>query len=197
MRILITSMKGGVGKSSIGYNLAVHLDCLCITNDITVPKHADIIQIPTDKKRLPKELLELPSAVYDFGAMSTMLDRKLSHVLSFCDLVIIPTRTDARSLEATQRTYELIQEAGVPVVIIVNHYRVQKKHDVALAMLRSKLGKHIPILAIRETTLFDRVSQDGREWLQRIHDDRGARTLSKTQRAHEQVYDYILSLVEG
>ncbi|GAA0695274.1 hypothetical protein GCM10009104_23700 [Marinobacterium maritimum] len=194
MRCLITSMKGGVGKSSISYNLAVHLGCICITNDLTVPQHDDIIQIPTGKNRIPKGLTSLDSAVFDFGAMSTMLDKKISHALQLCDLVIIPTRIDARSLEATLETYKLVKEAGKPIVIIINHFRDWKKHDAARDHLLSKLGNRVPILAIRETTLFDRVSRDGREWLLNIHNDRGAHMLSRTQRAHEVVYDRIQSM---
>lgn len=194
MIVLVTSLKGGVGKSSIAFNLAAFLDCTYVTNDIAVPEHQDIILIPPKKRRIPKDIMALESAVYDFGAMSTLLDPKVSHAASFCDLIVIPTRTDARSLEATLETYKLLKEAGKPVVIIINHFRDWKKHDAARDRLHSQLGRQVPILAIRETTLFDRVSRDGREWLLNIHNERGTHTLSRTQRAHEVVYDRIRSV---
>lgn len=196
MIVLVTSLKGGVGKSSIALNLAAYLGCPYVTNDIAAPQHLDIIQIPSNKQRISKEIMALESAVYDFGAMSTLLDPKVSHAASFCDLIVIPTRTDARSLEATRETYKLLKDAGKPIVIIINHFRDSKKHDTARDYLRTHLGHRVPILAIRETTLFDRVSANGRDWLQNIHNIQGLHTLSKTQLAHEAVYDHIRSLAE-
>lgn len=194
MIVLVTSLKGGVGKSSIALNLAAYLGCPYVTNDIAAPQHHDILQIPPNKRRIPKEITALDSAVYDFGAMSTHLDPKVSHAATFCDLIIIPTRTDARSLEATVETYRLLEKVGKPIAIIINHFRDWKKHDAARDRLHTQLGRRVPILAIRETTLFDRVSLHGRDWLFRIHNEPGAHALSKTQRAHEAVYDQIQSL---
>lgn len=69
MNILITSYKGGVGKSSIGYNMAVYLGYKLVTNDIISNPHPDTIQIDSTKKRIPKEYRFNDQTIFDFGAM--------------------------------------------------------------------------------------------------------------------------------
>ena len=193
MRYLVTSMKGGVGKSSIALNLAAYTGSQYITNDITIPRGADIIQIPPGKKRIPKELSEQTHTVFDFGALSTLLDPKIAHAARFCDVIIIPTRTDPRSITATIKTFQLVEDAGKPIVVVINHFKDSKKHDFARDRLLSALGR-IPIFAIRETTLFDRVSRDGVEWFVNIHNERGAHRLQQTAQYHSGIYDRITAI---
>lgn len=193
LRYLITSLKGGVGKSAIALNLAAYTGSLYITNDLTAPAHHDVVQIESDKKRIPLSLTQEKNAVFDFGALSTYLDPKVSQVLNLCDVVIIPTRPDPRSISATLKTYELVHEAGKPIIIIINNFRDRKKHDAARDQLKSALGR-IPILSIRETTLFDRISKDGIDWFLNVHNQKGEYQLNKTRLVHETVYDRIIAL---
>lgn len=154
MNILITSYKGGVGKSSIGYNMAVYLGYRFITNDIISNPHPDTIQIDSVKKRIPKQYCFVDQTIFDFGAMSTQVDPKLVHAEQLADLIVIPCNTDHRSLQATVNTHTLMSLSGKPIVIIINNFTKQKKFDEAKKYLRSKLVR-IPIFAIRSTTLFD------------------------------------------
>ncbi|WP_417228256.1 ParA family protein [Amphritea sp.] len=196
MIILFTSFKGGVGKSSLAFNLATYINSIYITNDIIAIDDKAVIQIEPKKKRIPIQLLSETNAVLDFGAMSTQVDPKVSHALSICDVVIIPTMTDARSLQATIDTVNLVKAANKPIAIIINNFTNQKKFNQAAQRLINALG-HLPILSIRSTTLFERVSRDGQDWLQNIHNDHGEHQLNKTRVAHEAVYNAILKLGGG
>lgn len=193
MIILFTSVKGGVGKSSIAFNLSAYINSTYITNDVIAIDDAAVIHIERNKKRIPTSLLSEEDIVFDFGAMSTHIDPKVSHALNLCDVVVIPTMTDPRSLQATIDTVNFAKAANKPIAIIINNFTNQKKFDQARQYLINTLG-HLPIFTIRSTTLFERVSRDGREWLQNVHNDYGEHQLNKTRVAHEAVYDEVLRL---
>ncbi len=196
MKIIFTSFKGGVGKSSIAFNVAAHINSTYITNDMIAIDDKAVIQIEPKKRRIPAQYCSETDIVLDFGAMSTQIDPKVSHALSMSDVVVIPTLTDARRLQATIDTVNLVKEANKPIAIIINNFTNKKKFAQARQHLIDALGR-LPIVAIRSTTLFERVSRDGRDWLQNVHNDKGEHQLNKTRAFHEAVYDAILKLGEG
>lgn len=192
MKVLFINYKGGVGKSSIAFNFSAYTNSIYITNDITAINDATVVQIETKRKRIPAKYLNEKDITLDFGAMSTQVDHKVVDAINLSDVVVIPTQTDARSLQATVDTFNLINPKGKPMVIIINNFTSQAKFDRARHYLINTLGK-VPVLAIRSTTLFERVSQDGRDWYQNIHNNMGEYQLNKTRLLHEQIYDVILS----
>jgi len=191
MKILVTSIKGGVGKSSIATNLAVHIDAVCVTNDL-ITKHSHWIhQIVTKTKRIPKEYCNIDNVVFDFGAMSTNIDPKISHAIDLCDVIVIPTFTDERSLHAALETYNLVITRNKPVVFIINNFTKRAKYLEAENFLTETIPSPL-ICAIRTTTLFDRVVRQGQEWFLDIKHAKGEYQLNKTQLMHEIVYDTIM-----
>lgn len=192
IKILFLNYKGGVGKSSLAQNLASDIDAAYITNDL-VTTATEAIQIEPNKRRIPKALLSLDCAVFDFGAMSTQLDPKTVQATEIADVIVIPTLTDMRSLEATIKTVKLVESKEKPIAIIINNFTKQKDFDEAELYLTQKLGD-IPIFAIKATTLFKRVAKDGPDFYRNIHNDLGEWQLNKSRLAHEQVYNAILNL---
>ncbi|MBA6377329.1 hypothetical protein H4J64_19140, partial [Colwellia sp. BRX8-2] len=172
MKILFCSLKGGVGKSSLAANLATYINSVYVTNDIVVPNKTEVYQIPHSTKRIPFEFQHLKNVVFDFGAMSTNIDPKVSHAVRFCDVCVIPTLMDERSVQATIETYKLLEPSGLPIVIIINNFTDKKKHDKVHDYLIEVLN-HPPIYSIRKTTLFERVAKDGEQWLRLIPNDLG------------------------
>ncbi|MBE0507527.1 MAG: ParA family protein [Marinospirillum sp.] len=193
MKILFSNYKGGVGKSSIAYNMTLFAGFHYVTNDTTILDDPDTIRIEPRLKRIPKEIKSLGNVVYDFGAMSTQVDPKVTHALSFCDLVVIPTLTDQRSIQATIDFIQFIKGAGVPYVVIINNYTQQQKCERASNALRAALGT-IRIMQIKHTTLFERVAEHGRNWLYNVHERRGLARLIKTRDQHDAIYREILAL---
>lgn len=195
MKFLFVSLKGGVGKTAISINFATYRNCTYVTNDISSPDHPQIERIKTNKKRIPHHLTQLDDIVFDFGAMSTKIDSKVTQALKLADVIVIPTKPDPRSVKATIETYQFVKAANKPVAIIINNFRNEKLYDKAETELTSNCGQ-IPIFKIRETTLFDRVVNDGIEWYKNIGHKHGDYQLNKTRLKHEAIYDQVIELGE-
>lgn len=194
MKILVVSLKGGVGKSSIALSIADLYGYTYVTNDLITSNNTNAIQVSPNRKRIPKEHLQIEDVVFDFGAMSTQIDPKVAQAVNHCDIIIVPTLTDQRSLQATLSTVKLVEGKEKPVVIIINNFTKKKKYQEACDYLEANINNPL-IFSIRTTTLFERVAKDGRQWLERVKHIKGEYQLKKTLAKHQEVYDQISQLV--
>lgn len=193
MKYLIVSIKGGVGKTGIAHNLATFLDAQCVTNDLVVNANSDIVQLEPKKRSIPIKFCANVPVVFDFGASYNSLDHKLAHAVKLSHAIIVPTFTDARSLQGTIDTVNLVKVADKPIAIIINNFTSETKFKQAKDYLIDALGE-LPIFGIRTTTLFERVAKDGSDWFSKVHQIKGEYQLNKTRIAHEQVYAAISTL---
>lgn len=193
MRYLFLSLKGGVGKTSLASNLATYLGIQCVTTDLIISENSNAAQIAPNKKRIPLQYTAKKDIVFDFGAMSTNIDPKVAHAVKLSNAIVIPTLTDARSLQGTIDTFKLVKEAGKPTIIVINNFTNESKFNNAKNYLIDALGQ-LTILGIRTTTLFERVAKDGSEWFSNVHHNKGEYQLNKSRKNHERVYDVIVAL---
>jgi cellulose biosynthesis protein BcsQ len=193
MKTLFVSVKGGVGKSSTAQNFATYTGVQCVTNDLVISDKCDTIQIEPKRRRIPLQFTARKEIVYDFGASYSNVDPKVAHAVKQCDVIVIPTFTDARSLQATIDTVNLVKVANKPIAIIINNFTSETKFNYAKDYLIDALGR-LPIFAIRTTTLFERVAKDGSEWFSKVNQINGEYQLNKTRIAHEKIYDAIVAL---
>lgn len=200
MKILYFSLKGGVGKSSLALNHSQFLAIPYITNDISTHIDREEIrgfhQIEHSKKRLPKKILNLLDGVFDFGAMSSTVDAKVTQAVNICDAVIVPTLCDVRSLEATMHTYQFIKDDANLIIFIINNYTDIKKFDFAYEYIKERVPNAI-ILDVRKTTLFERVAKDGIKWLRHVGNQRGEHMLKRSKENHESMFMTINQLMKA
>ena len=108
MRITVWSKKGGVGKTSLAYNIARDLDYFLISND------ESIIEIAyPDKTRIMEQPKIIDNCVYDLGGF---VDEGIKDILNNSDLIIVPILNDLNSFKKTLLT---LQELDLRKTIIV------------------------------------------------------------------------------
>lgn len=200
MKVLYFSLKGGVGKSSISLSHALTANLPYVTNDISTnidkATMKNFHQIPHNTKRIPKKILNLENIIYDFGAMSSVIDSKVTQAVLACDVVVIPTLTDVRSLEATLQTYKLIKGNAKKIIIIINNYSKMDKFEFAYEYLREST-REANILDIRTTTLFERIARDGVAWFENIGHKKGEWQLLRSKAVHLEVFRTIKMMSKG
>ena len=193
MKILFTSIKGGVGKTALAQCIAAHRNATYLSNDFMEDGNNSAIHIPHNISHIPKRFNDLEELVLDFGALSSGLDKKLVYALKLCNVVVIPTLTDARSLRATVETYKLVKPSGKPILIIINNFTEIKAYQYAVGYLNSELNEP-KTSTIRSSKLFGRIAKDGLQWYQNIHNEKGCYQLRKSAGKHIIVYNYIAML---
>lgn len=114
--ILITHQKGGVGKSTITYNLAVNLKDnakVCIL-DMDIQGSLMNINELSEVSIFPAEKLkDLQKSDYDFIFIDTppYLNDRIEELCTIADVILIPTKAGVLDLLAIKSTIDLVQRA--------------------------------------------------------------------------------------
>ncbi len=150
--ILITHQKGGVGKSTLTYNLAQNISknsSVAILDLDLQGSLSSIKDLVTDFEIIPykgkiKEILNLN---YDFIFIDTppYLSQQLPELIQLADLIIIPTKAGVLDLLAIKSTIELIQNENKTNNSLVVFNMIKPNTTLTLDILIGLEEYNIPI----------------------------------------------------
>ena len=115
--ILITHQKGGVGKSTLTFNLASNLmgsAKVCILDMDNQGSLLNISRLSNVPIFTSEKLTEKLKKDYDFIFIDTppYINEKISELCEMADIIIIPTKAGILDLLAIKSTIDIIKEAN-------------------------------------------------------------------------------------
>lgn len=115
--ILITHQKGGVGKSTLAFNLAVNIIENAKVCLVDFDEQGSLLNIKKASK-VPifeaSQLKELLKSDYDFIFIDTppYLTNQLKELCNLSDVIIIPTKAGILDLLAIKSTIEIVEQSN-------------------------------------------------------------------------------------
>jgi len=179
MKLIVWSLKGGVGKTTLSLNLALHYRCGIITNEVYTM--IDKI-LPTGKFLRLSKHQELPnmnninknaSVVFDMGGY---IDNR---VLSACDQaekIIIPTSTEKLDIQGCISTIQELKKYKDKIIIVINKVEDKKVYDYIKKFFLEKIGD-FPIFGIQKSAIFKNIV-DEKKSLNQIMSEGGLKSHS-------------------
>lgn len=159
MSIVVYSIKGGVGKTTLSVQISQMLDYTYVTNDSHSSAHN---LMPEEKGFLvsSEEYEEIPyddKVVYDFGGFK---DTRINDIIKKSNKVIIPTLTSIVDVQATLATLKDVIEVNKNIIIVVNRTKNNNKStelkEYLLEEIEKLYGKvNIPIIFVRDSSVLE------------------------------------------
>ena len=159
MSIVVYSIKGGVGKTTLSVQISQMLDYTYVTNDSHSSAHN---LMPEEKGFLvsSEEYEEIPyddRVVYDFGGFK---DTRINDIIKKSNKVIIPTLTSIVDVQATLATLKDVIEVNKNIIIVVNRTKNKNKStelkEYLLEEIEKLYGKvNIPIIFVRDSSVLE------------------------------------------
>lgn len=150
--ILITHQKGGVGKSTLTYNLAQNISENASVLVLDFDLQGSLSQIKglvTDFKIMSynQEIGEIKNLPYDFIFIDTppYLSNQLPELIDLADLIIIPTKAGVLDLLAIKNTLELIENKNKSSNSLVVFNMIKANTTLTLDILIGLEEYKIPI----------------------------------------------------
>lgn len=161
--ILTTHQKGGVGKSTLTFNLAQNISNNTKVAIIDFDLQGSLLQIKDLIKNIDVisfndyKISEIPSLPYDFIFMDTppYLSVDLPKLIQLSDIIIIPTKAGILDLLAIKNTIELIKnESKIKNTLIV--FNMIKANTSLTEDIKNNLNEYD--VTVAETQISDLVS---------------------------------------
>ena len=178
--ITIWSKKGGVGKTSLAYNLARDLKSFLITNDDSIVE----IAYP-DKSKIMKHPKLIDDVVYDFGGF---VDDSIKNILDNSDLIIVPMINDLNSFKKTISTLNDVDNKKV--LIVANRAVKNDFRDIEEYFKK----RNLKVLELPESKIFKKAFSEKKS----INEIVNANKFNKyTYRNIADKYNQILNYIKG
>ena len=144
--ILTTHQKGGVGKSTLTYNLAVNLKDkakVCIVDMDVQGSLSDFKNFAPVPVLSPDKLLELKNSNIDFVFIDTppYLSNKLPELCKLANAIIIPTKAGVFDVLAIRSTIEIVKQSGSEKKALIV-FNMIKPNTSLTEEIKSQLNEH-------------------------------------------------------
>lgn len=144
--ILITHQKGGVGKSTLAFNLAVNIFDNAKVCLVDFDEQGSLLNINKASK-VPifeaSKLKELLKSDYDFIFIDTppYLTNQLKELCDLADVIIIPTKAGILDLLAIKSTIEIVEQSNNSNKALIV-FNMVKPNTSLTAEIKSHLGDY-------------------------------------------------------
>jgi len=160
MQIIIYNQKGGVGKSMLATQLALHFDTTIIELDpygmLSDTLGNEIVYKVALNEKVPN--IQEGDVIYDFGGFD---DIRLDEISKNSNLIIIPFNPTINSLGTTLKSYKRVKELEVPVLFVANAVLNEKDVNDSLDFLKENTQDEIDCFAIPHTRALQTVENEG------------------------------------
>lgn len=159
MSLVVYSIKGGVGKTTLSVQISQMLDYTYVTND----SHSSAHNLMPDEKGFlvsSEEYEEIPfdnNIVYDFGGFK---DSRINDIIKQSKKIIIPTLTSIVDVQATLATLKDVAQINKNIILIVNRTKnnnkaIELKEYILEEVEKSYKDINIDILFVRESSVLE------------------------------------------
>lgn len=176
--ILITHQKGGVGKSTLTFNLAQNIanrSKVAVLDFDLQGSLSQLKELVTDFDIIPYsgEINEISKLSYDFIFVDTppYLSNHLSKLLGIADLIIVPTKAGILDLLAIKNTLEIIEREQKTVDTLIVFNMIKANTTLTLDIL---IGLEEYSVKIANTHVSDLVSFTRSVVLKGVANDKNA-----------------------
>lgn len=160
MQIILYNQKGGVGKSMLASQLALHFDTTIVELDpygmLRETLGDEIVYKVALNEEVPK--ITQGDVIYDFGGFD---DERLDIVSKSCDLIIIPFNPTINSLGTTLKSYYRAREQNLPILFVVNAVINEKDAKEAIEFLEENTQDEIDYFVLPHTRALQTVENEG------------------------------------
>ena len=148
--ILTTHQKGGVGKSTITYNLAENLKSSAEVCIVDMDSQGSLLHL-SELAKVPifsgSELKKIINSDYDFIFIDTppYLNDSISDLCKMADVIIIPTKAGILDLLAIKSTIDIVKEAKSEKKAVIVFNMVKPNTTLTSEMHEAMEQHKIPI----------------------------------------------------
>ena len=185
--VVVTSLKGGSGKSTIVVNLAVEAEGTVALIDTDHPQGSASHWFNARKAETPVFVDSFTPEGIDYLFIDTPPKRPDPEIIEVADLVIIPVKPSPNDLRAVGDTLAVVERMHKPFCFVINMAKPRTRIAMDSLQALAQYGKVAPVM------LGDRV-----DFAESMIDGLAVSELSPKSKSSEEVtqlWDYVTALL--